>query len=183
MLPGLSGIGSRGWAQDKSPGTAPGTTIATTTGTTRSAGGIQLSVRINQSLSSKTTAEGDTWSGIVASNAITGSRLVIPEGTQVTGIVTNVVSAASTHLVAKLSIKLTSVRGLSVDSNAITRTGTNPAAASGSLASAGIPGEAQGGGDAANGPATGDPATGGKGLGTATEARIAAGSILSFTTK
>ena len=159
-------------AQTTARGTVQGTVMATSPGTFRSVGGLNIKVRLNESISSKTAAAGDGWDGVLATDLIVAGHLVTPAGTQVTGVVSDAISATHNQGIGKLTLQLTAVRGTGVSSTSVVRTGVNPALTNSNMATAGIPGEA----------ATHVPgkAEGQAGL---SEARFAAGAILTFTTE
>jgi hypothetical protein len=69
--------------------------------------GKAIPFRITQTLDSETTKEGDTFSGIVASNVLVNHQVVIPQGTPVAGRVTLAHEAAHYKGSSELSIELT----------------------------------------------------------------------------
>jgi hypothetical protein len=181
LMGSLSGFGFTAGAQTTARGTAYGTTVGTTPGTFRMAAGLQVSVRLTQNLSSKTSAEGDEWDGVLATDLIVGGHMLTPSGTQVTGVISKAISAARAHGSGTLEVRLTSIHGTGVSSTPVVRQGVNPAlSATGTVAAAGIPGEA---------PATqtaGAPAVtpGGAAAPNAlAEARFGSGAVLTFTTE
>ena len=72
--------------------------------------GKAIPFRITQTLDSKTAKEGDTFSGVVASNVVVKGNVVIPQGTPVSGRVTVAKGAAHFKGSSQLSIELTSMR-------------------------------------------------------------------------
>ena len=158
--------------------TTYGTTSGSMPGSSRLAAGLQVSVKITQSITSKTAAEGDEWDGVLAKDLIVGGHLLTPSGTQVTGVVSKAISAGRALGNGTLAVRLTSIHGTGVNSEPVIRQGLNPALTStGNAAAAGIPGEAA---QSTAGPA---PTPAGQNPQTQAEARIAPGSILNFTTE
>ena len=155
-----------------------GTTSGTAPGSSRLSAGLQISVKITQGLNSKTASEGDAWDGVLAKDLIAAGKLVTPAGTQVTGVVSKVISAGRASGNGTLEVRLTAIRGTGISSVAVVRQGLNPALTStGNAAAAGIPGEA------AQSTAGVTPNTAGPNAANQAEARIAPGSILNFTTE
>ena len=72
--------------------------------------GKAIPFRITQTLDSKTAKEGDSFSGVVASNVVVKGNVVIPQGTPVSGRVTVAKGAAHFKGSSQLSIELTSMR-------------------------------------------------------------------------
>ena len=68
-----------------------------------------LPIRMTQTLDSATTQQGDTFSGVIASDVIVDGLVVIPQGTPVNGRVTAVQEAAHFKGNSLLSIELTSL--------------------------------------------------------------------------
>jgi hypothetical protein len=166
-------------AQTTVRGTSYGTVVGTTPGTSRMNAGLEVSVKITQNLSSKTSAEGDEWDGVLAKDLIVGGHLLTPSGTQVTGVVSKAISANRNLGNGTLAVRLTSIHGIGVSSTPVVRQGINPALTSaGNMAAAGIPGEANA--PAANTGATATPGANGPAM---AEARFASGAILTFTTE
>jgi hypothetical protein len=71
--------------------------------------GKALPIRITQTLDSATTQEGETFSGVVASNVRVNNQVVIPQGTPVTGRVTAAHEAAHYKGSSLLSVELTGI--------------------------------------------------------------------------
>jgi hypothetical protein len=68
-----------------------------------------LPVRLNQTLDSATTQEGDTFSGVLSSDILVDGSIVIPQGTAVSGRVDTVQEAAHFKGNSLLVIQLTSI--------------------------------------------------------------------------
>ncbi len=68
-----------------------------------------LPVRLNQTLDSATTQEGDTFSGVLASDVLVEGNIVLPQGTAVSGRVDTVQEAAHFKGNSLLVIQLTSI--------------------------------------------------------------------------
>ncbi|MBB5059004.1 hypothetical protein HDF16_003727 [Granulicella aggregans] len=87
-----------------------------------------IPVRLNQTLDSATTQEGDTFSGVLASDVLVEGNIVLPQGTAVSGRVDTVQEAAHFKGSSLLVIQLTSVhpRGanLAVSTDAYSKAGT-----------------------------------------------------------
>jgi hypothetical protein len=180
FLSGAALVGNAG-AQTTARGTSYGTTVATTPGTFRMAAGLQVTVRLTQNLSSKTSAEGDEWDGVLATDLVVGGHMLTPSGTQVTGVVSKAISATRAHGSGTLEVRLTSVHGTGVSSTPVVRQGINPAlGTAGTVATAGIPGEATTPNTTTNAAATPGSAAAGQ---TLAEARFSSGAILTFTTE
>lgn len=68
-----------------------------------------IPVRLNQTLDSATTQEGDSFSGVLASDVLVEGNIVIPQGTAVSGRVDTVQEAAHFKGNSLLVIQLTSI--------------------------------------------------------------------------
>lgn len=74
--------------------------------------GTAITVRLDQSISSKTAAVGDAWSGTVSEPVHVGGAVVIPVGTPVTGVVTEAKPAErGDRAMVDLALKSVSVGG------------------------------------------------------------------------
>jgi hypothetical protein len=73
------------------------------------AAGDSIPVRITQTLDSATTQQGDTFTGVVAADVIVDGLVALPQGTPVTGRVSDVHEAAHYKGSSLLSIELTSI--------------------------------------------------------------------------
>jgi hypothetical protein len=71
--------------------------------------GAGVSVRINQTLDSATSQEGDSFSGIVTSNVLVNGEVAIPAGSGVSGRVVGVHEAGHYKGNSMLSVALTSI--------------------------------------------------------------------------
>ena len=73
------------------------------------ASGSTLPVRITQTLDSATTQQGETFSGVVATDVIIDGLVAIPQGTPVTGRVSEVHEAAHFKGSSLLTVELTNI--------------------------------------------------------------------------
>jgi hypothetical protein len=71
--------------------------------------GTVLTVRINEALGSKTSKEGQNFSGAVSSPVTSGGKTVIPEGADATGVVTQAKAAGRFKGGAVLGVSLNSI--------------------------------------------------------------------------
>ncbi len=71
--------------------------------------GDSIPVRITQTLDSATTQQGDTFTGVVAADVIVDGLVALPQGTPVTGRVSDVHEAAHYKGSSLLAIELTSI--------------------------------------------------------------------------
>ena len=71
--------------------------------------GESIPVRITQTLDSATTQQGDTFTGVVATDVVIDGLVALPQGTPVTGRVSEVHEAAHYKGSSLLSIELTSI--------------------------------------------------------------------------
>lgn len=71
--------------------------------------GTTIPIRITQTLDSATTQQGDTFSGVLASDILSDNLVVLPQGTPVSGRVTTVQEAAHFKGNSLLTIELSSV--------------------------------------------------------------------------
>jgi hypothetical protein len=71
--------------------------------------GTTLAIRITQTLDSATTQQGETFSGVLASDVFSDGLVVLPQGTPVSGRVTAVQEAAHFKGNSLLTIELTSL--------------------------------------------------------------------------
>jgi hypothetical protein len=87
-----------------------------------------LPVRISQTLDSATTQEGDSFSGVLASDILVDSRTVLRQGTAVSGRVDTVQEAAHFKGNSLLVIQLTSIQAradhLPISTDAYSKAGT-----------------------------------------------------------
>ncbi len=183
-------------AQDNGPVTtqneAPITTSRseTTTRTTRTnlPSGTKVIVRLNAELDSGTATQGQAWSGTTASDILVGEKVVVSAGAPVNGVVTDAKSSGRLHSNGELALQVTSVNGIAIATDTLTRDGTghtksNVAKIGGGAAAGAILGGLFGGG---KGAAIGTVV--GAGAGTAgaaatgkREANIPAETALTFT--
>ena len=82
--------------------------------------GTTLNVALGTTISSKNAQSGDAWEGTVTDNVTTGSGVIIPAGSKVSGVVTGVVPAKRGDL-AMLDLAVRSVvvdgKSTSLDAN------------------------------------------------------------------
>jgi len=87
------------------PKPSPGVTVPAGTG---------FKVAVAAKITSETAQAGDTWTGTVKDPVIVGDRVVIPAGSQVTGVVTGAVPAErGSRAVLVLAVKSVEVNGRS----------------------------------------------------------------------
>jgi hypothetical protein len=87
------------------PRPSPGVTVPAGTG---------VKVAVAAKITSETAQAGDTWTGTVQDAVIVGDRVVIPAGSQVTGVVTGAVPAErGSRAVLVLALKSVEVNGKS----------------------------------------------------------------------
>ena len=77
--------------------------------------GTLISVRLGETLGTKTSHKGDTFSATVAQPVTVGNRVVIPQGTEATGIVTQSLPRGRFKGGSKLQVVLNSIRINGVD--------------------------------------------------------------------
>lgn len=165
--------------QDTSQATAPRTNLPP---------GTKVIVRLNTPLDSGTATQGQAWSGTTASDILVGSTVAVPAGSAVNGIVTDAKSSGRLHGNGLLSLQVSSVNGIAIATDTLTRDGaghtkSNVAKIGGGAAAGAILGGLFGGG---KGAAIGTVAGAGAGtVGAAAtgkrEATIPAETALTFT--
>lgn len=150
--------------------------------------GAKIIVRTSQELSSATAKNGQQWTGSLVNDIRDGDNVVAAQGSTVNGIVTDAKSSGRLGGKALLSLQITSVNGISVATDTLSRDGaghtkSNLAKIGGTAAAGAILGGLFGGG---KGAAIGTAA--GAGAGTAgaaatgkKEAVIAQETALTFT--
>lgn len=83
------------------------------------AAGTPIDVSVAMQISSETAKAGDTWTGEVRENVIVGDKVVIPAGSQVTGVVSAVTAAEKGDRASlDLAVKSVSVNGRNVSVSA-----------------------------------------------------------------
>jgi hypothetical protein len=114
-------------------------------------------VRLNNGVSSKTAAEGDTFTATLTRPVVVGGETLIPKGAEVTGRVTAVKAAGKLAGAAQMGLTLTSItiggQSYDVSSNTLSQTSTGKGKRTAVL----------GGGGAGLGAIVGGLAGGGKG--------------------
>ncbi|MDI3254493.1 MAG: hypothetical protein QJR10_06895 [Bacillota bacterium] len=150
--------------------------------------GTKLTVRTTTELSSATAEAGQTWSGTLVNEIRSGNKVLAPAGSSVSGTILEAKSSGRLHKPGILSLQVTSVNGIPVNTDTLTRDGeghtkSNVAKIGGGAAAGAILGGLIGGG---KGAAIGTLA--GAGAGTAgaaatgkREAKITAETALTFT--
>lgn len=129
--------------------------------------GAKIIVRISQEVSSASATSGQRWTGTLINDIRDGDKVVAPQGSTVNGIVTEAKSSGRLGGKALLSLQVTSINGISVASDTLSRDGaghtkSNVAKIGGTAAAGAILGGLFGGG---KGAAIGTVA--GAGVGTA----------------
>jgi hypothetical protein len=71
--------------------------------------GTELSVRLTQSLSSKTNEPGDDFTGVLDHDVVVGEKVVIPAGSEVTGEVVDAEASGRFKGTGRLFMTLTEV--------------------------------------------------------------------------
>ena len=178
--------------QDNAPVTtqdsAPVKARRSETARTNLPAGTKVIVRMSSPLDSGTATQGQTWSGTTASDILIDNKVAVPAGSPVNGTVTDAKSSGRLHGNGLLSLQITSVNGIPVATDTLTRDGaghtkSNVAKIGGGAAAGAILGGLFGGG---KGAAIGTVV--GAGAGTAgaaatgkREANIPAETALTFT--
>ncbi|MGC2697854.1 MAG: hypothetical protein WA738_18860 [Candidatus Angelobacter sp.] len=150
--------------------------------------GSHATVRLGTSLSSATANVGQSWSGTLTSDIVSGGKKVAKAGDPVKGKVTYVNRSGRLHKPGALTLRLTSINGETVYSSRVTRQGkshtkSNATKIGGGAGAGALIGALAGGG---KGAAIGAAAGAGAGTGVAVatgkqEVRIPAESVLTFT--
>jgi hypothetical protein len=86
--------------------------------------GAKMIVRISQELSSANAKSGQQWTGTLVNDIRSGDNVVAPQGSQVTGIITDAKSSGRLGGTALLSLQITNVNGVSVASDTLSRDGS-----------------------------------------------------------
>lgn len=174
--------------QDSAPVTTSRSETRTTATRTNLPSGTKVIVRLNAEIDSGTATQGQAWSGTTASDILVADRMAVPAGSPVNGIVTDAKSSGRLHSNGELALQVTSVNGIAIATDTLTRDGTghtksNVAKIGGGAAAGAILGGLFGGG---KGAAIGTVV--GAGAGTAgaaatgkREANIPAETALTFT--
>ena len=132
-------------SQDTSQTTAPRTNLPS---------GTRVIVRLNTPLDSGTATQGQAWSGTTASDILIGGSVAVPAGSPVNGIVTDAKSSGRLHGNGVLSLQVSSVNGIAIATDTLTRDGaghtkSNVAKIGGGAAAGAILGGLFGGGKGA----------------------------------
>ncbi|HEX3438087.1 MAG TPA: hypothetical protein VHT24_15065 [Pseudacidobacterium sp.] len=158
--------------------------------TARIPAGTKLTVRTSSDLSSANAQAMQTWRGTLVNDLVSGGNVIAPAGSRVSGIISDAKSSGRLKGPGILSLQLTSVNGIAVNSDTLTRDGeghtkSNVTKIGGGAAAGALLGGIFGGG---KGAAIG--AAAGAGAGTAgaaatgkKEAKISAETALTFTTQ
>jgi hypothetical protein len=150
--------------------------------------GSHATVRLNTSLSSATAHTGEIWGGTLTHDIVEHGKVVVRAGAPVKGKVTYVNRSGRLHKPGALTLRLTSIKGETVYSSAVSRQGkshtkSNATKIGGGAGAGALIGAVAGGGKgAAIGAGAG--AAAGTGVAAATgkeEVRIPAESVLTFT--
>jgi hypothetical protein len=150
--------------------------------------GSHATVRINQALSSGSAHKGEGWTGVLTSDIKSNGKTIAKAGDSVKGKVTYVKPSGRLHAPGQITVRLSSIKGETVYSSAVSRKGTghaksNAAKIGGGAAGGALVGGLLGGG---KGAAIGAGVGAGAGTGAAAatgkrEAVIPGESVLTFT--
>ena len=151
-------------------------------------GGSHANVRLSHSLSSATATAGESWSGTLTNDIVSGGKKVAKAGDSVKGKVTYVNRSGRLHKPGALTLRLTSIHGETVYSSRVSRQGkshtkSNATKIGGGAGAGALIGALAGGG---KGAAIGAAAGAGAGTGVAVatgkeEVTIPAESVVTFT--
>jgi hypothetical protein len=116
--------------------------------------GTKVIVRLNSPLDSGTATQGQAWSGTTASDILIDNKVAVPAGSPVNGTVTDAKSSGRLHGNGLLSLQVTSVNGIPIATDTLTRDGaghtkSNVAKIGGGAAAGAILGGLFGGGKGA----------------------------------
>lgn len=108
---------------------APITTSRSETTTTRTTrtnlpSGTKVIVRLNTELDSGTATQGQAWTGTTASDIVVGDKVAVSAGSPVNGVVTDAKSSGRLHSNGELALQVTSVNGIAIATDTLTRDGT-----------------------------------------------------------
>jgi hypothetical protein len=165
--------------------------LATAASAQRIPSGTRVTVRLTEGLESGKTTEGQTWNGTLV-DTITSSRgrVLARAGAPVSGVVTESKDSGRLHKPGILSLRLTTVNNVSVDTDTITRDGEGHTKSNVTKVGGGTAAGALIGGIAGGGKGAGIGALAGAGAGTigalATgkrQAKLPAETTLTFTTQ
>jgi hypothetical protein len=153
--------------------------------------GTRVTVRLTDDLESGKTTEGQTWNGTLVNNITSSSgRILARAGAPVTGEVTESKDSGRLHKPGILSLRLTNVKDISVNTDTITRDGEGHTKSNVAKVGGGTAAGALIGGIAGGGKGAGIGALAGAGAGTigalATgkrQAKLPAETTLTFTTQ
>ena len=151
--------------------------------------GTKITIRVGSELNSGKATTGQKFDGTLTNDIVVNGKTVAKAGSSVQGKVTSAKSSGRLHAPGQLSVRLTSVNGIPVQTASISRTGkshtkSNATKIGGGAAAGALIGGLVGGG---KGALIGAGAGGAAGTGVAAatgkeEAIIPAESMLSFTT-
>src|SRR4051794_33996285 len=151
--------------------------------------GTRISVRVGSELNSGKAESGQTFEGTLARDIVVGGKTIARSGSNVRGKVTNAKSSGRLHAPGLITVRLTSVDGVPVQTTSVSRRGgshtkSNATKIGGGAAGGALLGGLLGGGKGAL-IGAGAGAAGGTAVAAATgkkEAVIPAESMLTFTT-
>jgi hypothetical protein len=150
--------------------------------------GTKLTVRTSTELTSATAQAGQTWNGTLVNEVRSGGKVVAPAGSSVSGTIIEAKSSGRLKKPGILSLQVTSVNGIPVNTDTLTRDGEGHTKSNvtkiggGTAAGALIGGLAGGGKGAAIGALIGAGAgTAGAAATGKREAKIAPETALTFT--
>jgi hypothetical protein len=85
--------------------------------------GTKIIIRISQQLSSATAKSGQHWTGSLVNDIRNGATVVAPQGSEVDGIIADAKSSGRLGGTALLSLQITSVYGIPIASDTLSRDG------------------------------------------------------------
>jgi hypothetical protein len=153
--------------------------------------GTQVTVQLNEGLDSGKATEGQTWSGTLVNDVTSPSGKVLARGgSPVTVVLSDAKASGRLHAPGVLSVRLTYVKGVSVNTDTITRDGEGHTKSNVTKVGGGTAAGALIGGLAGGGKGAGIGALVGAGAGTVDalatgkrQAKLPAETTLTFTTR
>src|SRR5579884_3453315 len=85
--------------------------------------GTKLTVRTSTELTSATAEAGQTWNGTLVNEVRSGGKVIAPAGSSVSGTIVDAKSSGRLKKPGVLSLQITSVNGIAVNTDTLTRDG------------------------------------------------------------